>query len=123
MARPATRVRFGLGALLFGVALAVTACSGPPAGSGAGGKVEDSARVSIENFSFSPSQTRVAPGAKITVVNEDQVTHTLTSTSGKFSTGELAPGASVTFTAPKTPGTYPYICTIHQYMTGSLVVS
>jgi len=47
-------------------------------------------------------------------VNRDDVTHTLTSTSGRFDTKGVAPGASVTITAPSTPGTYPYICSIHQ---------
>jgi plastocyanin len=65
----------------------------------------------------------VAPGATVTVTNEDQVAHTITSTKGAFNTGNIGSGQSKTFTAPNTPGSYPYICMIHQYMSGTLVVS
>jgi plastocyanin len=65
----------------------------------------------------------VAPGATVTVTNKDQVTHTLSATKGSFDTGDISAGQSKTFTAPKTPGSYPYFCMIHQYMTGTLVVS
>jgi plastocyanin len=34
----------------------------------------------------------------------------------------LSPGTSKTFVAPKTSGTYPYICEIHQFMHGTLIV-
>jgi plastocyanin len=39
-----------------------------------------------------------------------------------FSPMNIAPGKSVTFTAPTTAGTYSYICQIHQYMNGTLTV-
>jgi len=79
--------------------------------------------IAISNFMFIPAHLTVAPGASVTVVNRDDVTHTLTSTSGRFDTKGVAPGASVTITAPSTPGTYPYICSIHQYMSGTLTVA
>ncbi|MBW8078412.1 MAG: hypothetical protein GJU76_10140 [Gallionella sp.] len=79
--------------------------------------------VVIKNFAFTPSSLTVSPGATITVRNDDSATHTLTSTSGAFNTGDIAPGASKTFVAPKTSGTYPYICEIHQFMHATLVVS
>jgi plastocyanin len=65
----------------------------------------------------------VAPGATVTVTNKDQVAHTLTATDGMFDTGNIDAGQSKTFTAPKTAGKYPYMCSIHQYMTGTLTVS
>lgn len=80
--------------------------------------------IVIKNFMFSPSSLTVAPGATVTVKNEDTVTHTLTdkSSASVFNTGDIAPGRSKTFNAPNKPGNYPYICSIHQYMTGTLVV-
>ena len=39
-----------------------------------------------------------------------------------FSTGDVGPGQVKTFKAPGKAGSYPYFCTIHQYMTGTLVV-
>ena len=64
----------------------------------------------------------VTPGEKVTVTNKDSVAHTVTANDKKFDTGDISPGKTATFTAPSTPGRYPYICTIHQYMTGMLTV-
>jgi plastocyanin len=79
--------------------------------------------IVISNFSFSPGSIKVRPGQKVRVVNRDSVAHTVTSTTGKFNTGDINPGSSVTFAAPKKPGRYPYRCNIHQYMVGVVVVS
>ncbi|MFC1418394.1 cupredoxin domain-containing protein [Streptacidiphilus cavernicola] len=79
--------------------------------------------VVIHNFAFAPDALTVKPGQKLTVVNKDSTAHTLTATGNKaFDTGTIAPGATATFTAPSTPGSYPYICTIHQFMHGTLTV-
>jgi plastocyanin len=83
--------------------------------------------IVIKNFAFEPSDLSVAPGATVTVTNEDATAHTVTATvtsSGDkaFDTGDIAPGRTVTFTAPGTAGTYAYICEIHQYMQGTLTV-
>jgi plastocyanin len=48
---------------------------------------------------------------------------TLTAIGAKaFDTGDVSPGRTVTFTAPSKPGSYSYICDIHQYMAGTLIV-
>ena len=79
--------------------------------------------IIIHNFAFHPGTLTVVPGVTVTVTNEDKVAHTVTSTSGHyFTTGDVDPGTTVTFRAPTKPGTYPYFCEIHQYMTGTLVV-
>lgn len=80
-------------------------------------------KIVINNFAFSPATLTVSPGQQVTVQNSDSTTHTVTATAGKiFDTGSVAAGASATFTAPTAPGSYPYICTIHQFMHGTLVV-
>jgi plastocyanin len=79
--------------------------------------------IVIHNFAFAPGSIKVRPGQKVRVVNRDPETHTVTSTTGKFNTGNVGPGKTVTFTAPTKAGRYPYRCNIHQYMTGVLVVS
>ena len=79
--------------------------------------------ITIHNFAVSPATVTVAPGATISVHNEDQVAHTLTATGGTFNTGDVSPGMTVTFKAPSTPGRYPYICSIHSFMSGTLIVS
>ncbi len=64
----------------------------------------------------------VAPGATVRVTNKDTATHTLTATGGQFNTDDINQNQTKTFTAPMKPGTYHYICNIHQYMMGSIVV-
>jgi plastocyanin len=78
--------------------------------------------IVIKNFAFQPVPLIVAPGSKVMVVNEDQAPHTVTADDKSFDTGTLSGGSSGQFTAPSKPGNYPYICTIHQYMMGTLVV-
>ena len=56
-------------------------------------------------------------------MNKDNVAHTVTSITGAFDTGDVQGGSSAHFTAPNKPGTYPYRCGIHQFMTGTLVVT
>jgi plastocyanin len=92
--------------------------------SSAGQKPVASDSIVIKNFAFSPASLTVSPGAVVTVRNEDSVTHTLTdkADSKLFNTGPVSPGQTKTFTAPDKPGSYPFLCTIHQYMTGTLVV-
>ncbi|MCW8121687.1 cupredoxin domain-containing protein [Streptomyces anthocyanicus] len=113
-------------------ALALTALVGCSDGGGGGGDATESAtrssasggtQVTIKDFTFEPASLTVSPGAKVTVVNKDSTTHTLTaSKGGSFDTGDIAPGKSATFTAPSTAGDFPYACTIHPFMKGTLTV-
>ncbi|GAA2678916.1 MULTISPECIES: cupredoxin family copper-binding protein [Streptomyces violaceoruber group] len=113
-------------------ALALTALVGCSDGGGGGGGATESAtrssasggtQVTIKDFTFEPASLTVSPGAKVTVVNKDSTTHTLTaSKGGSFDTGDIAPGKSATFTAPSTAGDFPYACTIHPFMKGTLTV-
>ncbi|MDK9500930.1 cupredoxin domain-containing protein [Streptomyces katrae] len=82
------------------------------------------ARINIKGFSFIPQDLTVRPGAKINVINSNSVPHTVTATDGAaFDTGQIAPGQSVTFTAPDTPGSYAFICSLHPRMKGTLTVA
>jgi plastocyanin len=79
--------------------------------------------IDIKNFAFHPASLTVKPGSTVTVTNDDQTTHTVTATGSKdFDTGDIAPGKTMTFTAPKATGSHPYICTIHTFMKGTLTV-
>ena len=77
--------------------------------------------VTIADFAFSPPTLTITAGDTVTWTNEDQVVHTATSTTGAFDSGDLAQGASFSFTFT-TPGTYTYLCTPHPSMTGQIVV-
>jgi plastocyanin len=63
--------------------------------------------VVIKNFAFGPATMTVAPGTKITVVNQDRAPHSVTAVNKSFDTGTLAGGQRGEITAPSTPGTYP----------------
>ena len=120
--------------LLPGLAavLALTACGGgaggsaPPHGGTSSGasRAGVTALIVIRNFMFHPMSLTVAPGAVVTIRNQDSVTHTLTDKADPklFGTGDIAPGGTRSIRAPDKAGSYPYICMIHQYMTGALVV-
>ncbi len=79
--------------------------------------------VMIRDFMFSPVDVTVAPGATVTIVNQDSANHTLSATDHSFDTGNIPGNATGTFTAPTRPGTYSYICAIHPFMTGTLTVA
>jgi plastocyanin len=98
-----------------------------PAGGGttgpattAGGAAAGNA-VSIANFAFSPTSITAKVGDKVTWTNNDSTTHTVTADDNSFSSGDLAPGASFSFTFTKA-GTFPYHCSIHSSMKATVVV-
>ena len=124
--------RFGLlaGAVSLS-ALGVGACGGSSSAAtsasttGAAAPPAASTTIVIKDFMFAPMSLTVSPGAMVSVHNEDSATHTLSGSgaaTGKFNTGDISPGTTKTFTAPATPGTYTYICNIHQFMMGTIVV-
>jgi plastocyanin len=112
-----------LALLLVGI---VTACgsssSGGSGGSGSGSSTGGNT-VTIKGFAFHPSSLTVKVGTKVTFTNEDGVTHTTTGSgnSSNISSGDLAKGQSYTVTFTKA-GTYNYICKIHPYMNGTVIV-
>jgi plastocyanin len=79
--------------------------------------------IVISGFAFSGTMT-AKPGQKVTVTNQDTVVHTLTDKQTHlFDTGNIAGnGGKGTFTAPTKPGSYPFGCTYHPDMKGTLIV-
>jgi plastocyanin len=80
--------------------------------------------IAIRNFAFSPSTLTVKAGTTVTWTNDDSPPHQLASDAGApvaFSSPSLANGASFPFTFSQA-GTYPYHCTIHPSMKGTIVV-
>ncbi len=86
------------------------------------GQTAVAADITISSFSFSPSTFTVKAGQKVTVVNQDSIQHSLIANDGSFDTGLLSQGQIGSFTAPTTPGTYSYHCSVHTTMTGTLIV-
>jgi len=77
--------------------------------------------ITIDKFAYSLPAS-VSPGAKITVQNKDGENHTVTADSGGAFDAKAEASASITFTAPMKPGSYPFHCTYHSNMHGVLVV-
>ena len=77
---------------------------------------------------FEPHEVTVSPGATIVWDNQDNALHTATSgkspnADGKFDSGLVgAKQQSKPVTMPTEPGEYPYFCTLHPFLTGTVVV-
>jgi plastocyanin len=78
--------------------------------------------VSIKNFAFAAKSITVAKGTTVTWTNNDGVKHSVVADDKSFRSDGLAQGATFQFTF-NTPGTFTYICGIHPYMKGTIVVS
>jgi plastocyanin len=77
--------------------------------------------ITIANMSFGESLT-VAPGAQITVRNDDSAEHSVTSqTAGQFDV-HVDGKQQGTLTAPTAPGEYAFYCIYHPSMKGTLIV-
>jgi plastocyanin len=77
--------------------------------------------VKIGNFTFGPQELTVKSGTKVVWTNEDDIPHTVTSSTLAFKSKALDTDDSFSFTFT-TPGTYKYFCSLHPHMTGTIVV-
>jgi hypothetical protein len=79
--------------------------------------------VSVQDFSFSPATAKVNQGFSIQWNFMGPSNHTATDTTGMglFNSGSHGPGSSYSFVFIAA-GRYPYHCSIHPSMTGSISV-
>jgi plastocyanin len=99
----------GLLGLLAGVAVMAA-----PAGA-------EDAVVKIENFTFAPQRVTVKAGTTITWTNDDDIPHTVASSTKAFKSKVLDSEDKFSFTFT-TAGVYEYFCSLHPHMTGTIVV-
>jgi amicyanin len=80
--------------------------------------------VKIEQFAFGPESITVKVGTMVTWTNGDEDPHTVTSQdkAGPLKSATLNKGDTYQYTFT-TAGTYAYLCTIHPFMTGTVVVT
>ena len=76
---------------------------------------------SLGNRAYMPDELSVAVGTTVTWMNTDSISHTSTSNAAGWNSGIVAPGGQFAF-AFQTAGTFPYHCTIHPGMVGTVVV-
>ena len=77
--------------------------------------------VSIEATNYKPGILSVKVGDTIVWTNNDPFPHTVTSEAGGFDSHEIQAGKSWKYVARK-KGNFPYICTLHPTMKGTLQV-
>ncbi|MGQ0626033.1 MAG: cupredoxin domain-containing protein [Sporichthyaceae bacterium] len=80
------------------------------------------ATITMEGLEFLPATLTVKAGETITIVNKDAARHDLTDDKG-IDSGDIEGMKSGSVKAPAEPGEYPYKCTYHFGMEGTLQVS
>ena len=93
---------------------------GGPSQTGMGSTAAAEAEILIKSFKYQGTET-VSAGTEIAVTNEDIEAHTITVDTGAAFDLNIKPGTGI-FVAPTVPGTYPYHCTFHANMKGTLTV-
>jgi plastocyanin len=112
----------GLGPAVVMLAMALLSASGAKVSANAQA-APVSTEVKIDNFSFAPATLTVAVGTTVTWTNRDDIPHTVVSTDDPkpFKSKVLDTDEKFSYTFTKA-GTYPYFCSVHPKMTGSVVV-
>jgi plastocyanin len=77
--------------------------------------------VKIDNFAFAPQRVTVKAGTTVTWINDDDIPHTVASSTKVFKSSALDTKDKFSFTFAM-PGTYEYFCSLHPHMTGAIVV-
>jgi plastocyanin len=95
----------------------LTAAIAFPAASARAAEME----VKIDNFTFAPQRLVVKAGTTITWINDDDIPHTVASSTKLFKSSALDTKDKFSFTFT-TPGAYEYFCSLHPHMTGAIVV-
>lgn len=77
--------------------------------------------VAIEGLAFKPATLTVPVGAIVRGVNRDSVVHPSTSDAAAWDSGNISPGGAWSRKFDKA-GSFPYHCTPHPFMKGTIVV-
>jgi len=78
-------------------------------------------QIEVKNFTFEPMMLSIAVGTTVTWKFDDSAQHTVSADDKSFVSPALSNGQTYTHTFT-TAGTFQYICSIHQYMKGTIVV-
>ena len=112
---------------VFVVALLLAACGGDDNGGGTTGSTTGTTgggggtAITIEGRAFDPSTLQVSGETRLTITNNDEVTHTFTLDDGSVDEEVPAGGSiDVTVNVSETTG---FHCKIHPTMTGTLEVA
>src|SRR5262245_21604760 len=84
--------------------------------------MQDPNAIPIQGNQFMPPEKTVAVGTTVTWVNMDAEDHDVLTNDLTITSPVVKPGESWSFTFD-TPGTYAYLCDLHNNMTGVITVS
>jgi plastocyanin len=88
----------------------------------AGGAARAAAQVTIQTLKYSPGTIEIKRGETVEWQNSDLTPHTVTSQTGnELNSGSVEPDATWSHTFSQ-PGTFPYYCTFHTEMKGTVIV-
>ncbi len=110
---------YGILGLILLVLIVTISCG---KSNGYGSTAASNYSVNIANMAFSPASYSVKAGITVTWTNNDNMTHTVTANDSSFDSGNITVGSSYSKTFSMA-GTYPYHCTIHPGMKGTIVVT
>lgn len=79
------------------------------------------AKVTIDNFTFTPAELTVSVGTTVTWDNHDDIPHTVVEKNKLFRSKALDTDDSYSFTFTQA-GTYDYFCGLHPHMVGKIIV-
>jgi plastocyanin len=81
----------------------------------------DAAQLKIDNFKFGPAKLTVAKGTEVTWTNQDDIPHSIVLTALGVRSKVLDTDKSFSYQFDKA-GTFSYICGLHPFMHGQIVV-
>jgi plastocyanin len=100
-----------------GSSATTTTSAGTGTATGSGTTVQ----VIMNNRSYDPATVTIKAGDTVTWVNQDAPQHDVVADNGEFKSDLFDKGGTFSFTF-STAGTYPYHCSIHPGMTGTVIV-
>jgi len=111
------------------VAVILASCSGggtsgtttTTAGTGTTAGGGTSVQIIMNNRSYDPKTVTIGLGGTVTWVNQEALRHDVVADNGEFNSGLFGEGETFSFTF-SAAGTYPYHCSIHPGMTGTVIV-
>lgn len=103
------------------IAIAAGLLTGAAVAMQASAAQDSTTTITIDNFTFAPPVLTVPIGTVVTWVNRDDIPHTVVEKNKAFRTKALDTNDSYSFTFT-TPGEFSYICGLHPFMTGQVIV-
>ena len=87
----------------------------------AGARSDTAQQVMIDNFKFGPETMAVSKGSAVIWTNNDDIPHSIVVNALGMRSKVLDTGQTFTYQFDKT-GTFSYICGLHPFMHGRIVV-